>query len=124
MTYRPSLAPDRIAYLGDRLDERLRSAARGSANAIPREQLLLELRCFEPRLDDRDLRWLYAELGMCVGPRGVYYPVSKRDFEAAEQYVTAKARSMSISARERIARMRQRFPEYAPAEGEQLGLWA
>lgn len=61
---------------------------RGRACAIPREKLLFELQCFDPKLDDRRFRELYSALPICTCPSGMFLPKSPEEVQEFKAYLT------------------------------------
>ena len=74
-------------FLRTRLMELLQRH-RGRDNAIPREKLLFELQCFDPKLDDRRFRDLYAGLPVCTSPDGMFLPKTAEEVQEFKAYLT------------------------------------
>ena len=75
------------AFLRTRLMEILQRH-RGRANAITRDKLLFELQCFDPKLDDRRFRDLYAGLPVCTSPAGMFLPKTPKEVQEFRAYLT------------------------------------
>jgi hypothetical protein len=75
------------AYLQTRLMEILQHH-RGRANAIPRERLLFELQSYDPKLDDRRFREIYAALPICTSPDGMFIPKTPEEVQEFKVYLT------------------------------------
>ncbi len=75
------------AFLRTRLMEILQRH-RGRLHAIPREKLLFELLSFEPRLDDRRFRALYADLPVCTSPDGMFLPKTPEEVQEFKEFLT------------------------------------
>ncbi|MEN6560885.1 MAG: hypothetical protein ABFD52_08940 [Acidobacteriota bacterium] len=61
---------------------------RGRANAIDRKRLLYELQCYEPTLDDRRFRDLYANLPVCTCQGGMFLPRTPAEVQEFREYIT------------------------------------
>ena len=62
-------------FLSRKIMELLQARARGEENAVPREEVLAELRLFDPKLPDRTMRELYAALPICSCEKGLFIPI-------------------------------------------------
>lgn len=60
----------------------------GRANAIPRDRLLADLKCYDPKLDDRRFRDLYAGLPVCTSPDGLFLPKTPKEVQDFKAYIT------------------------------------
>ena len=61
---------------------------RGRDNAVPREKLLFELQCFDPALEDRRFRDIYAGLPVCTSPDGMFLPKTPEEVQEFKAYLT------------------------------------
>jgi hypothetical protein len=75
------------AWLQTKLMELLQRH-RGRDNAIPREKLLYELQCYDPKLDDRRFREIYAALPICTSPDGMFIPKTPEEVQEFKVYLT------------------------------------
>jgi hypothetical protein len=75
------------AFLRTRLMEILQHH-RGRDNAIVREKLLFELQSFDPSLDDRRFRDIYAGLPVCTCPNGMFLPKDPEEVQEFRDYLT------------------------------------
>ncbi len=74
-------------FLRTRLMELLQRH-QGHENAIPRDRLLADLKCYDPKLDDRRFRDLYAGLPVCTSPEGLFLPTSPEEVLDFKAYIT------------------------------------
>jgi hypothetical protein len=105
------------ALLSRMIMEFLQVRARGEENAVPREDVLAELRLFEPKLPDRTMRELYAKLPVCSCERGLYIPIRPGEVEAFKLYMTKK--NGPFIAAQRVMIILAYYPKLRPAvEGQ------
>lgn len=99
---------------------------RGRANAVPREQVLFDLQAFEPTLDDRKFRHVYAGdkdkkndhgAGVCSCADGLFIPVTPEEVEEFYWYIFKQSGSI-VAARRRDNIYHWR-PELRPDYGKQ-----
>ncbi len=60
----------------------------GRKNAVPRDRLLADLKCYDPKLDDRRFRDLYAGLPVCTCPDGLFIPKEPEEVRDFKDYIT------------------------------------
>jgi hypothetical protein len=108
-------------YVGAKLLAILNQYARGRENAMPRDRVLGHLRTFigSAHIGDRDFRELYAGLPVCSCEGGLYVPKTAEDVDAFESYMRKKV----VPHWERVKRVREAYPEFAPPRGEQMDLF-
>jgi len=75
------------AFLQTRLMEILQRH-RGRDNAIARDKLLFELQCYDPKLDDRRFREIYAALPICTSPDGMFIAKTPEEVQEFKDYLT------------------------------------
>ena len=104
-------------FLEQRLIEILKTHALGRANAMPRDMVLFHLTFFQPKIEDRQFRALYANLGIPTCEGGLYWPTCREDLVAFKDYMRKKALPHFV----RVNRTFEAFPELA--DGLQLYLF-
>jgi hypothetical protein len=93
----------------------------GESSAKTNEQLLDWIRNLDGfrAVDERQLRRAYAEnLGVCTGPHSVYLPKSPEDRAKFKKYLETKVRTQAIHAAQRLKRLDEAFPQFAPNRNE------
>ena len=109
------------AFLSRKIMELLQARARGEENAVPREEVLAELRLFQPKLSDRAMRDIYSALPVCSCERGLYVPIRPGEVEAFKVYMTKK--NGPIIAARRVAIILAFYPKLRPAAEGQAKLF-
>jgi hypothetical protein len=99
----------------------LLSRHRGRANAIPRERVLSEIRCFEPKIDDRGMRKLYSALPVASCDQGLYIPKDARELADFKDYMIRNYGHERAHARVRT--IIAYFPALAEDNSRQAGLF-
>lgn len=61
---------------------------RGRSRAVPRDEIMTELRRLEPTLDDRRFRELYSNLPICTCPNGLYSPSTPQEVADFKAYLS------------------------------------
>ena len=107
-------------FLSRKIMELLQARARGEENALPREHIFAELRCFQPKLTDRAMRELYVGLPICSCENGLYVPIRSGEVVAFKTYLEKKVGP--IIASRRVAIIYAFYPKLRPPIGEQLRL--
>ena len=92
---------------------------RATPRAIILDQINKERRAFvEPKdfekIEDVVFLSVYRDLPICSCENGLYIPSSAEDLEAFRIYMRAKA----LPLFERVKRVAQEYPEYAPKDGQ------
>jgi len=105
------------AFLEQRLIEILKLHALGRNNAMPRDKVLFHLTFFQAKINDRQFRALYANLGVPTCEGGLYWPTCREDLIAFKDYMRKKALPHFV----RVKRTFEAFPELA--DGLQLDLF-
>lgn len=102
---------------------------RGRANAVPREKMLFDLQAYEPTLDDRKFRIVYAGdpkkkgdhgAGVCSCSDGLFIPTSSAEVDEFHAYISKQSGPI-VAARRRDNIFRLR-PELRPDFGKQQEL--
>jgi hypothetical protein len=95
-------------------------AHRGIENAVPRDIVLTYLRQWEPELSDRQFRAFYSMLPeVCSCEHGLYTVANTNDIIEFEKYMRSKA----IPFFDRVKRVREAHPQFAPGDEIQMGLF-
>jgi len=110
-----------LSFLSRKIMELLQARARGEENAVPREEVLAELRLFDPKLPDRTMRELYAALPICSCEKGLYIPIRPGEVEAFKLYLAKKVGPI-IAAR-RVAIIYNAYPKLRPNYENQARLF-
>jgi|GEM_PF-1910896 len=93
---------------------------RGRVSAIDRRKLLYELQCYEPALDDRRFRDLYANLPVCTCQAGMFLPRTPAEVQEFREYIT-RGWGHEL-AHKRVTIVLAYYPELAPANMTQAAL--
>jgi hypothetical protein len=100
---------------------RFMQSHRGKDRAIPRDGILFHLKLWEPSLDDRGLRKVYAALPLCSCKDGLFLPSSAEEVEEFRDYLSRGAGG-PIAAQRRCQIIWAYYPHLAPVRGEQRNL--
>ena len=107
-------------YLRTRLMEFMQ-AHKGRENAIPRERVLFHMQAYEPKLDDRRFRDLYAALPLCACADGLFLAKTVLEVKEFKEYLTKK--SGPIIADRRVKIILSFYPRLRSADELQPGLF-
>ena len=94
---------------------------RGRENAIPRERVLFHMQSWEPKMDDRRLRELYASLPLCACADGLFLAKCIREVEEFREYLSKK--SGPIVADRRVKIVLSFYPKLRSSDEHQGGLF-
>lgn len=108
------------AIISRRLMEYLQANARGEENAVPRDEVLAELRLFDAKLGDRAMRDAYSRLPVCACERGLFIPIRPGEVDAFRAYLERKVGPI-IAAR-RVATIYAFYPKLRRIDETQMSL--
>lgn len=108
-------------YISRKLMEFLQARARGEEKAVPRDEVLAELRLFQPTLTDRTMREIYAKLPICSSEKGLFVATCTKEVEAFKKYLDKK--SGPIIAARRTAIIYAYYPKLRPVNENQMRLF-
>jgi len=100
---------------------RFMSKFRGRDHAVRREELLFHLRLWEPTLDDRGNRKIYATLPVCSCKDGLFIPKTPAEVKEFHDYILKGWGPVLAAKRMRI--VLAYYPNLRPVDEAQMGLF-